>query len=206
MSFQNFEPIAITSENTVVAELDSKASKAKAYESELELEAAFIELLKDQAYSYLYIRDEKSLIANLKVQIEKLNKVEFSDTEWDRFFSESISSDKDGIIEKTRRFQEDHIRVLKRDNGVSKNIYLIDKQHIHNNNIQVLNQYEADGARKNRYDVTILVNGLPLVHIELKRRGVDIREAFNQINRYQHDSFWAGCGLFQMPTISRFMT
>jgi type I restriction enzyme, R subunit len=201
MSFQNIEPIAITSENTVVAELDSKASKAKAYESESELEAAFIELLQDQAYEYLPVTDETALMANLKIQIEKLNKVEFSDTEWERFFTESISSEKDGIIEKTRRFQEDHIRVLKRDNGESKNIYLIDKQHIHNNSVQVLNQYEVEGARKNRYDVTILVNGLPLVHIELKRRGVDIREAFNQINRYQQDSFWAGCGLFQYVQI-----
>jgi type I restriction enzyme R subunit len=201
MSFQNIEPIAITSENTVVAELDSKGTKAKAYESESELEAAFIELLKDQAYEYLPITDETALVANLKVQIEKLNKVNFSDTEWERFFTESISSEKDGIIEKTRRFQEDHIRVLKRDNGESKNIYLIDKQYIHNNAVQVLNQYEVEGARKNRYDVTVLVNGLPLVHIELKRRGVDIREAFNQINRYQHDSFWAGCGLFQYVQI-----
>ena len=201
MSFQNIEPIAITSENTVVAELDPRASKAKAYESESELEAAFIELLQDQAYEYLTITDETALIANLKVQIEKLNKVEFSHTEWERFFTESISSEKDGIIEKTRRFQEDHIRVLKRDNGESKNIYLIDKQYIHNNSVQVLNQYEVEGVRKNRYDVTVLVNGLPLVHIELKRRGVDIREAFNQINRYQHDSFWAGCGLFQYVQI-----
>ena len=201
MSFQNIEPIAITSENTVVAELDPKASKVKAYESESELESAFIELLQDQAYEYLSITDETALIANLKVQIEKLNKVEFSDTEWERFFTESISSEKDGIIEKTRRFQEDHIRVLKRDNGESKNIYLIDKQYIHNNSVQILNQYEVEGARKNRYDVTVLVNGLPLVHIELKRRGVDIREAFNQINRYQHDSFWAGCGLFQYVQI-----
>lgn len=201
MSDHSMELIAITSENTVVAELDPKATRAKAYESESELEAAFIELLQDQAYEYLSITDETALIANLKAQIEKLNKVEFTDAEWERFFTESISSEKDGIIEKTRRFQEDHIRVLKRDNGESKNIYLIDKQYIHNNSVQVLNQYEVEGARKNRYDVTVLVNGLPLAHIELKRRGVDIREAFNQINRYQHDSFWAGCGLFQYVQI-----
>jgi type I restriction enzyme R subunit len=201
MSFQKFEPIAITSENTVVAELDPKVPKAMAYESESELEAAFIELLKDQAYEYLPITDESALISNLRVQMEKLNKVEFSDTEWERFFTESISSEKDGMIEKTRRFQEDHIRVLKRDNGESKNIYLIDKQYIHNNTVQVLNQYEVEGARKNRYDVTVLVNGLPLVHIELKRRGVNVREAFNQISRYQHDSFWAGSGLYQYVQI-----
>jgi type I restriction enzyme R subunit len=197
MTFQNIEPIAITSENTVVATRDSKGNKAQSYESESELEKAFIDLLEDQAYEYLALLDEKSLILNLKVNIEKLNKIKFSDTEWERFFIESISSEKDGIVEKTRRFQEDHIRVLRRDNGETKNIYLIDKQHIHNNILQVLNQYEVEGVRKNRYDVTVLVNGLPLVHIELKRRGVDIREAFNQINRYQQDSFWAGTGLYQ---------
>lgn len=197
MNFQKIEPIAITSESTVVAELDPKTSKAQAYESESALEAAFIELLKDQAYEFLPITDEAALISNLKFQIEKLNKIDFSDTEWKRFFTESISSEKDGVIEKTRRFQEDYIRILKRDNGESKNIYLIDKQYIHNNSLQVLNQYEVEGVRKNRYDVTVLVNGLPIVHIELKRRGVDIREAFNQINRYQRDSFWAGSGLFQ---------
>jgi type I restriction enzyme R subunit len=197
MSFQRIEPIAITSENTVVAEFDASSNRYKSYESETELEKTLIDLLQDQAYEYLLIENETSLIANLKSQLELLNKVEFSDTEWEHFFFESISSEKDGIIEKTRRFQEDHIRVLKRDNGESKNIYLIDKQHVHNNSVQVLNQYEVEGARKNRYDVTILVNGLPLVHIELKRRGVDIREAFNQINRYQRDSFWAGTGLFE---------
>jgi type I restriction enzyme R subunit len=126
-----------------------------------------------------------------------LNKIAFSDLEWERFFRESISSESDGILEKTKRIQEDYIRVLKRDNGESKNIYLIDKRNVHNNSLQVTNQYEAEGNHANRYDVTVLVNGLPLVHIELKRRGVDIREAFNQINRYQRDSFWAGSGLFQ---------
>lgn len=197
MSRQYIEPIAITSENTVVAELEIDIARSKAYESEAELEAAFIELLKDQAYEYLSTTDEASLIVNIRKQLEKLNNIVFSDAEWTRFFTESISSEKDGIVEKTKRIQEDHIRVLIRDNGESKNIRLIDKVTVHNNSLQVLNQYEVDGARKNRYDVTILVNGLPLVHVELKRRGVDIREAFNQINRYQRDSFWAGSGLFE---------
>ena len=197
MSIQKFEPIAITSENTVVSEYEATSRKTKAYESEAELEQAFVDLLQEQAYEYLRIGSEEELVANLKVQIEKLNKITFSVSEWEKFFSESIAGEKDGIVEKTKRFQEDHIRVLKRDNGDSKNIYLIDKQYIHNNSVQVLNQYEVEGVRKNRYDVTVLVNGLPLVHIELKRRGVDIREAFNQINRYQRDSFWAGTGLYE---------
>ena len=197
MSIQKFEPIAITSENTVVSEYEVTSRKTKAYESEADLEQAFVDLLQEQAYEYLRISREDELIANLKVQLEKLNKITFSDSEWEKFFSESIAGEKDGIVEKTKRFQEDHIRVLKRDNGESKNVYLIDKQFIHNNSVQVLNQYEVEGDRKNRYDVTVLVNGLPLVHIELKRRGVDIREAFNQISRYQRDSFWAGTGLYE---------
>ena len=201
MTIQKFEPIAVTSENTVVSEYEATSRKTKAYESEAELEQAFVDLLQEQAYEYLGINSEEDLVANLKIQLEKLNKITFSRSEWEKFFSESIAGEKDGIVEKTKRFQEDHIRVLKRDNGESKNVYLVDKQHIHNNSVQVLNQYEVEGARKNRYDVTILVNGLPLVHVELKRRGVDIREAFNQISRYQRDSFWAGSGLFEYVQI-----
>ena len=172
------------------------------YQSEDALEKELIEQLRTQAYDYLPLASEAELIANLRVQLEKLNKIQFSDAEWQRFFATCISSANDGIIEKTARIQEDHVQVLKRDDGTSKNVYLLDKASIHNNSLQVVNQYEiannsAARPRSNRYDVTILVNGLPMVHIELKRRGVDLREAFNQINRYQRASFWAGSGLFQ---------
>lgn len=197
MSIQRYDPIAVSSESTVVAEYSQHDRKASAYQSEADLEKAFITLLREQAYEYLPITSEQDLSTNLRTNLEQLNKYSFTDGEWARFFTASISGETDGILEKTRRIQEDHIQVLKRDNGETKNIYLIDKQNIHNNKLQVINQYEAEGIRANRYDVTILVNGLPLVHIELKRRGVDIREAFNQINRYQRDSFWAGSGLFQ---------
>jgi type I restriction enzyme R subunit len=197
MSTQKFEPIAVTSESTVVAEYEATDRKSSAYQSEAQLEAAFISLLKDQAYEFLPVTTETDLVSNLRKQLEVLNKIEFTDTEWERFFRQSVSGETDGILEKIKRIQEDHIQVLKRDDGEFKNIYLLDKQHVHNNKLQVLNQYEAEGKHLNRYDVTILVNGLPLVHVELKRRGVDIREAFNQINRYQRDSFWAGSGLFQ---------
>jgi type I restriction enzyme R subunit len=194
-----YEPVALSNESTVVAEFlpEFLGVREAAYQSEAELEKAFIKQLQVQAYEYLPITSEGDLIANLRRQLEKLNKLQFSDAEWDRFFSTCIAGSNDGIVEKTARIQEDHIQVLKRDDGSIKNIYLIDKQHIHNNSLQVINQYEVDGARANRYDVTVLVNGLPMVHVELKRRGVDIREAFNQINRYQRDSFWAGCGLFE---------
>lgn len=193
-----YEPIALSNESTVVAEfIPDHGVREAAYQSEAELEKTFINQLLVQAYEYLPITSEGELVVNLRLQLENLNKIEFSDAEWERFFSTCIASANDGIIEKTARVQEDHIQVLKRDDGSTKNIYLIDKQSIHNNSLQVINQYEVDGARANRYDVTVLVNGLPMVHVELKRRGVDIREAFNQINRYQRDSFWAGCGLFE---------
>ena len=194
---QKFEPISISNESTVVAELSDFDRKETAYQSESALEKQFIELLQDQAYDHLSINSEAELISNLRLKLEDLNKIQFSESEWESFFSSCIASENDSVLDKTKRIQEDHIQVLKRDNGDIKNIYLIDKQNIHNNSLQVLNQYEIEGARKNRYDVTILVNGLPLVHVELKRRGVDIREAFNQINRYQRDSFWAGSGLFE---------
>ncbi len=192
-----YEPIAMSSESTVVAEFDAPARDTNAYQSEAQLEDAFIDLLRGQAYEYLPITSDAELLLNLRKQLEVLNSIQFTDLEWERFFRESVSGERDGILEKTRRIQEDHIRVLKRDNGEIKNIYLIDKQQIHNNRVQVINQYEVEGSRANRYDITILVNGLPLVHVELKRRGVDLREAFNQINRYQRDSFWAGSGLFE---------
>ena len=194
-----YEAIALSNESTVVAEFlpDALGVRETGYQSEAALEQALIEQLQRQAYEYLPISSEAELVANLRARLEQLNKVEFSDAEWQGFFATSIAGTNDGILEKTARLQEDHVQVLKRDDGSSKNIYLIDKANIHNNALQVINQYEVAGARANRYDVTVLVNGLPMVHIELKRRGVDIREAFNQINRYQRDSFWAGSGLFE---------
>ena len=194
-----YEPIALSSESTVVAEFlpEFLGVRETAYQSEAELEKALIRQLQVQAYEYLPITSEAELVANLRRQLERLNKTTFSDAEWERFFSTCITGANDGIVEKTARIQEDHVQVLKRDDGTTKNIYLIDKAKIHNNSLQVINQYESESKRATRFDVTVLVNGLPMVHIELKRRGVDIREAFNQINRYQRDSFWAGCGLFE---------
>jgi len=191
------EPIAVSDESTVVAEFLPDEARETAYQSEAEMEKALIKQLQAQAYEYLPITNEADLIKNLRRQLEKLNKIKFSGAEWERFFASSIAKANEGIVEKTSRLQEDHVQVLKREGKKVKNIYLIDKQQIHNNSLQVINQYEAEGRRPNRYDVTVLINGLPIVHLELKRRGVDIREAFNQINRYQRDSFWAGSGLFE---------
>ncbi len=197
-----FNIVAATNENTVVTEYTPEPRTAETYQSEADLEKEFIHRLEELGYEYLTIHKEDDLIKNLRTQIERLNNYSFSDSEWKRFFTEYIANANEGIVEKTRTIQEDHVKTLKRDDGSSKNISLIDKKNIHNNWLQVINQYAVDtGTRKNRYDVTVLVNGFPLVHIELKRRGVPIREAFNQIDRYQRDSFWAGCGLFEYVQI-----
>lgn len=185
-------------DSTVVTEYEPIKRKSDSYQSEQALENEFIRMLTEQGYDYLEIHDSESLIKNLRTQLEIVNDYKFTDSEWDRFFNDSIANNNDGIVEKTRKIQEDNIQVLKKDDGTSKNITLIDKKCIHNNRLQVINQYvENSGNYDNRYDVTILVNGLPLVHVELKRRGVALKEAFNQINRYQRDSFWAGSGLYE---------
>ncbi len=190
--------VAESTQSTVVAEYVPDIKRVAHYQSEAELENAFIEQLKAQAYEYVSVTSEDGLILNLKQQLEKLNGITFSDTEWDHFFVNEIANPNLSIEEKTATIQENHIKILTRDDGSIKNIYLLDKQNIHNNSLQVINQYATEeGQRSNRYDVTVLVNGLPLVHIELKRRGVAIQEAFNQINRYQRESFWASSGLFE---------
>lgn len=198
----SYNIVASMSEHTVVAEYVAEYRRSEEYQSEAELEKSFIRDLEAQGYEYLTIRSEGELIANLRRQLETLNEYDFSDAEWERFFSEAIAGKNDGIVEKTRRIQSEHIQILHRDDGTAKNIYLIDKKRIHNNRLQVINQYEeSGGTRDTRYDVTVLVNGLPLIHVELKRRGVAIREAFNQIKRYQRDSFWAASGLFEYVQI-----
>ena len=194
--------VASTNESTVVAEYVREASCVYEYQSETALEREFVRLLTAQGYEYLTIHNEAALVANLRRQLELLNSYTFSDTEWNRFFTECLASANEGIVEKTRKIQDDHVQMLRRDDGSNKNIYLLDKKNIHNNRLQVINQYEESGStHETRYDVTILVNGLPLVHVELKRRGVAIREAFNQINRYQRDSFWASSGLFEYAQV-----
>ncbi len=194
----SYNIIAATTESTVVSEYIPEPRKSDAYQSEAALENEFIRLLEGQGYEYIQVRSEAELIQNLRCQLEALNRMTFTEEEWKRFFKNNLAGANEGIVEKTRKIQSDHVQPLQRDDGTSKNVYLLDKKNIHNNRLQVLNQYEEDqGKRNTRYDVTILVNGLPLVHVELKRRGVPIREAFNQIKRYQRDSFWAGSGLYE---------
>jgi len=196
-----FNIVSESSESTVLTEYKPTTKRSDAYQSEVDLEREFIRLLGEQSYEYVSIKSEDDLIKNLRKKLEELNNYTFSDDEWKRFFTDCIANSNDGIAEKTRKIQEDNVQILKTDSGFTKNITLIDKTNIHNNKLQVINQYEASGNHDNRYDVTILVNGFPLIHIELKRRGVAIREAFNQIDRYQRDSFWVSCGLYQYVQI-----
>lgn len=189
--------------STVVARYEAKPVSPDAYQSEAQLEQRLIDQLVGLGYEYAReVTDEPSLIRNLRCQLEALNDYHFSDLEWNRFFSSDIAGENLRIEDKTQIIQRDYVRLLICDNGENRNIRLIDKRNIHNNRLQVINQYvPADGTALNRYDVTILVNGLPLVHVELKRRGVSIREAFNQISRYQRESFWAGRALFDYVQI-----
>ena len=194
----SYNIISENPESTVVAEYKSEYKREKSYQSEDDLEKAFIKLLEQQAYTYLPITTDKDLVDNLRLQLEKLNDYQFTEKEWKSFFESKIANPNSNIEEKTRLIQEDYIQALDCEDGSLRNIYLIDKKNIHNNHLQVINQYETEeGKRANRYDVTVLVNGLPMVHIELKKRGVSLQEAFNQIDRYTRESFWAGSGLYE---------
>lgn len=189
-------------EATVCAEAPVAASNDTGYQSEAELEDALIKQLVAQGFGRLHVHDQAGLIANLRERIEELNGFRFSDADWDAFFRTHIANGTEGIVEKTRRIQRNPVIDFTLADGSLKNVMLLDRNHIHRNRLQVMNQYEAnEGAHKNRYDVTILVNGLPLVHIELKRRGMELRQAFNQIERYQRESFWSESGLFQYVQI-----
>lgn len=168
------------------------------YQTEGSLEREFIRDLQAQGYEYLPgLNNHDALVKNLRAQLQRLNNVVFSDAEWRRFLEEYLDKPSDSLIEKTRKIHDDYIYDFVFDNGRIQNIYLLDKRNLANNSLQVINQFEQTGNYDNRYDVTILVNGLPLVHIELKKRGVAIREAFNQIHRYSKESFNKENSLFK---------
>ena len=195
--------ISQNTQSTVVAEyVREERERETGYQSESDLENTLIAQLQRQGYEYLPIHNEKELIANLRKQLEKLNDITFTDSEWQRFFKTEIAKESNGIKEKAFTIQRDYKKSFVREDGTQLNISLIDKKDVHHNSTQVINQYAVEsGTEKNRYDVTILVNGLPLVHIELKRRGVLLKEAFNQINRYGRESFWADNALFEFVQI-----
>lgn len=194
----NTSPIAEIQGGIVLARFEKPDRRVEEYQIESQLEENMINNLVSQGYERLDVRSVDDLYANLRVQIEKLNDVRFSDSEWKRFLLEYLDAPNDGIIEKTRKIQENYIYDFIFDNGRLRNIKIIDKKNIHNNHLQVVNQMTV---AKNRYDVSILVNGLPLVHIELKKRGVNIREAFNQIQRYEDESFNLDNSLYKFVQI-----
>ncbi|EGK8047109.1 type I restriction endonuclease subunit R [Campylobacter upsaliensis] len=194
--------LAQSTASTIAVEFTPSKRQNSSYQSEAQLEKELITTLQAQGYGYAPISDEKSLESNLRTKLEELNSTALSDTEWRRFFAQVLSRANASIVEKSVLIQEDYIQPLERDNGSIINFKLIDKADIHKNSLQVINQYEATTpTRSHRYDVSILVNGLPLVHIELKRRGVSLKEAFNQINRYGRESFFSGSGLFEFVQI-----
>lgn len=185
-----FSTIAEMTNGIILANFEKQYDvRETAYQSEAELERSMTANLVSQGYERFVAKSKDDLYQNLKVQIEKLNGVFFSIEEWKRFLVEYLDSPNDGMIEKTRKMQENHIYDFIFDDGHLKNIKIIDKNNIHNNFLQVMNQFQQEGNHHNRYDVTVLVNGLPLVHIELKKRGVNLHEAFNQIHRYSKESF-----------------
>lgn len=196
---KRFDIVAETNEDTVIADYEPVKGRSDSFQTEAELEAEFIRMLCEQGYIYLKIHGEKDLKANLRRQLEALNNYVFRDSEWERFYSEVIDNANDGMTEKTAKIQENNIHALKRTDGTTKNIKLIDRENIYSNILQVINQYTAKSEKATkRYDVTILVNGFPLVHVELKRRGTAIKKAFNQINNYREESF---TGLFDYVQI-----
>lgn len=186
----------------VMGRYEQPVQEQSAYQSEAVLEESLLAKLVSIGYERLHITSEADLLLNLRRQLEALNELTFSDSEWQRL-KLMLLGEQLTIEDKTEIIQRNNILSLMMDNGENRNICIIDRKNIHRNRpLQVINQYEENaGAHKTRYDVTILVNGLPLVHIELKRRGIDIKEAFNQINRYQRNSFWAGCGIYDYAQI-----
>lgn len=173
------------------------AEEAAGYQSEAMLEQEFIVGLQRQGYERIHLKNPQELLANARVQLQALNGVEFTDAEWERFARGFLDCPGEGLVERTRKLHNNHVCDFKFDNGRLKNIYLVDKNQIARNRVQVVNQFAQAGTHANRYDVTILVNGLPLVQVELKRRGVAIREAFYQVHRYTKESFNHESSLFR---------
>ena len=200
---EQYDIISQNTQSTVVADYERpEMVRETGYQSESDLENALIAQLQRQGYEYLPIHNETELITNLRQQLEKLNDITFTDSEWQRFFKTEIAKESNGIKEKAFTIQRDYKKSFVREDGTQVNISLIDKKDVHHNITQVINQYSVKGGlHDNRYDVTILVNGLPLVHIELKKRGKPLKEAFNQINRYGRESFWADNALFEYVQI-----
>ena len=194
----DYKPIAESNNFIVLERYTPEWKVAEGYQSEGDLEREFIQDLQNQGYEYLpALNAPDALLANVRLQLQTLNKVQFADGEWLRFVETYLDKPSDGIVEKTRKIHDDYIHDFVFDDGRIQNIYLLDKKNIARNKVQVIKQFEQTGTHANRYDVTILVNGLPLLQVELKKRGVAIREAFNQVHRYSKESFNSDYSLFK---------
>ena len=194
----DFKPIAESNNFIVLDKYTKIDQQGNGYQTEADLEQELIQDLVNQGYEFLPdIKTPDTMLKNVRVQLQDLNKVQFSEDEWLRFVEEFLDKPSDNIVDKTRKIHDNHIHDFVFDDGHIQNIYLFDKKNIARNKVQVIRQFEQTGSHANRYDVTILVNGLPLVQIELKKRGVAIREAFNQVHRYSKESLNADNSLFK---------
>ena len=192
-----YKPITETN-NFIVLDKYTKIKQGTGYQTEAALEYELIEDLKNQGYEYLpNLVNLEEMLNNIRIQLESLNNIQFLETEWKRFCEEYLNKPSDNYIDKTRKIHDDYIYDFVFDDGRIQNIYIVDKKNITRNKLQVISQFEQKGSHLNRYDVTILVNGLPLIQIELKKRGISIREAFNQIHRYSKESFNSDKSLFK---------
>lgn len=187
----------VESENFIILDKYRKIEQAQMYQTEAELECELIQDLQRQGYEMVNFKGNNDLLVNIRTQLEKLNKTSFTDPEWQRFIDEYLDNPNESVVDRTRKVQENHVYDFVFDNGHIENIKLIDKKNLPSNCLQVMKQFEQTGVHSNRYDVTLLVNGLPLVQIELKKRGVAIREAFNQVHRYSKESFNSENSLFK---------
>lgn len=194
----DFKPIAESNHYIVLDKYTKIAEQGVGYQTEANLERELIQDLVNQGYEHLpSVTTPEKMLANVRVQMQGLNRVQFSDAEWIRFCEQFLDKPSDNHIDKTRKVHNDYIYDFVFDDGHIQNIYLVDKSNIANNKVQVISQFEQKGTHANRYDVTILVNGLPLVQVELKKRGIAIREAFNQVHRYSKESFNSENSLFK---------
>ena len=194
----DYKTIAESKNFIVLDKYTAEWKAAEGYQTEEALERELIQDLVNQGYEFVPgLNAPEKLLANVRVQLQVLNNVQFTDAEWQRFVSDWLDKPSEGIVDKTRKVHDDYVHDFVFDDGHIQNIYLFDKKHIARNKLQVIKQFEQTGSHANRYDVTILVNGLPLVQVELKKRGVAIREAFNQVHRYSKESFNSDNSLFK---------
>ena len=193
-----YKPIAETNRFIVLDRYEAAWTVNESYQSEDALERELISDLQNLGYSFeRELNSTEKLLANVRTQLQTLNRTQFSNAEWARFVETYLDRPSDNIVEKTRKIHDDYIYDFVFDDGHIQNIYLLDQKNVLRNTCQVIRQFEQSGSQVNRYDVTILVNGLPLVQVELKKRGVAIREAFNQVHRYSKESFNAESSLFK---------